>query len=61
MVPGRKAEAFCQQTSNVDGAFAEYMIVDQRFTLHVPKNIDFAQAAAFMCSGTTSVIFTLDR
>ncbi|OWZ77994.1 alcohol dehydrogenase [Cryptococcus neoformans Tu401-1] len=38
---------------NVDGAFAEYMIVDQRFTLHVPKNIDFAQAAAFMCSGAT--------
>lgn len=38
---------------NVDGAFAEYMIVDQRFTLHVPENIDFAQAAAFMCSGAT--------
>ncbi|OWZ30102.1 hypothetical protein C361_01934 [Cryptococcus neoformans Tu259-1] len=36
-----------------DGAFAEYMIADARFVLHLPPGVDFEQGASLMCAGAT--------
>ncbi|KAF9878254.1 hypothetical protein CkaCkLH20_04292 [Colletotrichum karsti] len=34
-----------------DGAWAEYMVADQRFTVKLPKKLEFSVAACLMCAG----------
>ncbi|KAJ4005987.1 hypothetical protein NW752_001234 [Fusarium irregulare] len=36
-----------------DGAWADYMVADARFTAKLPNELDFPQAACMMCAGIT--------
>ncbi|KAF4494999.1 alcohol dehydrogenase [Fusarium agapanthi] len=36
-----------------DGAWAEYMAADARFTVELPDSLDFPTAACMMCAGIT--------
>ncbi|KAF4959447.1 hypothetical protein FGADI_1668 [Fusarium gaditjirri] len=36
-----------------DGAWAEYMVADARFTVKLPDSLDFPTAACMMCAGIT--------
>jgi propanol-preferring alcohol dehydrogenase len=51
-------ETLCQSQLNsgysVDGAFAEYAVVDARFATPVPDGIDPLDAAPLTCAGVTS-------
>jgi propanol-preferring alcohol dehydrogenase len=37
----------------VDGAFAEYHVVDSRSSCHIPDNVSFTSAAPLACAGCT--------
>jgi alcohol dehydrogenase, propanol-preferring len=37
----------------VNGGFAEYVLADPKFVGHLPKNVDFTQAAPVLCAGVT--------
>jgi alcohol dehydrogenase, propanol-preferring len=37
----------------IDGAFAEYHVVDSRNSCHVPDNVSFTSAAPLACAGCT--------
>lgn len=37
----------------VDGAFAEYHVVDSRSSCHIPDNVSFTSAAPLACAGST--------
>lgn len=37
----------------IDGAFAEYHVVDSRISCHIPDNVSFASAAPLACAGCT--------
>ena len=51
-------EEFCEQLKglgmNQPGGFADYIVVDARFVVQLPKLIPREQAAVFMCAGLTS-------
>jgi uncharacterized zinc-type alcohol dehydrogenase-like protein len=36
------------------GGYSDSVVVDQRFVLHVPKNLDLAGAAPLLCAGITT-------
>ena len=36
------------------GGYSESIVVDQRFVLHVPKNLDLAATAPLLCAGITT-------
>jgi uncharacterized zinc-type alcohol dehydrogenase-like protein len=36
------------------GGYSSVMVVDERFCLHVPKNLDLAAAAPLLCAGITT-------
>ncbi len=36
------------------GGYSNYIVVDQRFVLHVPENLDPAAAAPLLCAGITT-------
>ncbi|KAI1095321.1 GroES-like protein [Rostrohypoxylon terebratum] len=51
-------EQYCTHTEghvgvNVDGCFAEYVRVDERFTTRLPDELAFAEAAPLACAGRT--------
>ncbi|CVL07701.1 related to ADH2-alcohol dehydrogenase II [Fusarium mangiferae] len=57
--PDCKAERpiYCDNPSmkgiTTDGAWAEYMAADARFTVKLPDSLDFPTAACMMCAGIT--------
>jgi alcohol dehydrogenase, propanol-preferring len=50
-------ETLCESQKNtgysVNGGFAEYVVADPNFVGHLPKNVDFIQAAPVLCAGVT--------
>jgi propanol-preferring alcohol dehydrogenase len=50
-------ETLCEAQQNtgysVNGGFAEYVVADPNFVGHLPKNVDFAEAAPVLCAGVT--------
>ena len=50
-------ETLCEAQQNtgysVNGAFAEYIVADPNFVGHLPKNVDFVEAAPVLCAGVT--------
>lgn len=36
------------------GGYSERIVVDERFTLHIPKNLDLAGVAPLLCAGITT-------
>jgi alcohol dehydrogenase, propanol-preferring len=50
-------ETLCEAQQNtgysVNGGFAEYVVADPNFVGHLPKNVDFVQAAPVLCAGVT--------
>lgn len=51
-------KSFCQNIDGingvlVDGAFAEYMVVDSRVSAHIPDTMSFKSAAPLACAGCT--------
>ncbi len=50
-------ETLCEAQQNtgysVNGGFAEYVVADPNFVGHLPKNVDFVEAAPLLCAGVT--------
>jgi propanol-preferring alcohol dehydrogenase len=50
-------ETLCEAQQNtgysVNGGFAEYVVADPNFVGHLPKNVDFVEAAPVLCAGVT--------
>ena len=50
-------ETLCEAQKNtgysVNGTFAEYVVADPNFVGHLPKNVEFVQAAPLLCAGVT--------
>jgi propanol-preferring alcohol dehydrogenase len=50
-------ETLCEAQQNtgysVNGGFAEYVVADANFVGHLPKNVDFVEAAPVLCAGVT--------
>ncbi|KAF6831833.1 alcohol dehydrogenase [Colletotrichum musicola] len=42
---------FLMKGLTTDGAWAEYMVADSRFTVKLPDSLDFPTAACLMCAG----------
>ena len=54
----RDWKQYCQDIEGhngvmIDGAFAEYHVVDSRSSSHIPDNVSFASAAPLACAGCT--------
>lgn len=54
-------EVFYPGTSNIQGAQAEFHLIDERMAAMKPKNLDFAEAAALPLTALTSYEAFLDR
>ena len=50
-------ETLCEAQQNTgysaNGGFAEYVVADPNFVGHLPKNVDFVEAAPVLCAGVT--------
>ncbi|WP_293780608.1 alcohol dehydrogenase AdhP [uncultured Aeromicrobium sp.] len=50
-------ETLCEQQQNggysVDGSFAEYMLVDERYAARIPDSVDLVEVAPILCAGVT--------
>ncbi len=50
-------ETLCEQQENggysVDGSFAEYMLVDERYAARIPDGVDPVEVAPILCAGVT--------
>lgn len=50
-------ETLCEEQQNggysVDGSFAEYMLVDERFAARIPDGADPVEVAPILCAGVT--------
>lgn len=55
-ITGRETLCLAQQNSGytVDGSFAEYALMDSRYTVTIPANLDPIVAAPLFCAGVTS-------
>lgn len=51
----REHPKYCDQVDilgvTINGAAAEYMLVDSDWIIHLPPNLTFEKAAPLMCSG----------